>query len=89
MSLERTIDTAKCRKCIERGDLDVESGGPDESVCPPNRWPLLSRAFGRVIGTWGNTLRFALIVVVVAIALRAVAGHVPWEILLRLLRQSA
>lgn len=42
-----------------------------------------------VIETWGHTLRFALTILVTAIALRAVTGPIPWELVQRMLRQGA
>ena len=42
-----------------------------------------------VIETWGNTLRSALIILVMAIALHTVTGPIPWELVPRMLLQGA
>jgi hypothetical protein len=55
---------------------------PDRVNTPADLWCT-------VIETWGNTLRFALTIVVTAIALRTVTGHIPWELVQRMLRQGA
>jgi hypothetical protein len=74
---------------MERGDLDGGRQAVEESATQRDRWSALSRAFHRVNGSWGNTLRFALTVVVVGLVLRMVADRIPWDLVLQLLRRGA
>lgn len=61
----------------------ASSGDKSDSLFSDNashdRVDLIVTAMCQVTGTWGNTLRFVVLIVAVGMTVRMLTGPIPWE----------